>query len=187
MPAPSTCTPWPAPLNTGVTAGLRTGLLVMALGLAGCSPWAVAAPAEPAYAGVDLRAEADATDLGLPIYPGARRPPDDGDEKTAVTLGLWGGSLGFRVTVLKLLSPDGVAPIAAFYRDALARYGDVQDCGAVGRPPDAGCDGDTPPPGGRLFKVEAGKVVRVVSLKPHAGEVLIQLVRVATGRAAAGR
>ena len=166
---------------------LTTGLQAIALALALSSPWALAAPPEPSYAGVDVRAEADAAELGLPIYPGARRPPDDGDEKTAVTLGIWGGSLGFRVTVLKLLSPDPVGTIGEFYRKALARHGEVQDCGVVGRQPDPGCDGDKPPPGGRLYKVEVDKVTRVVSLKPQNGEVLIQLVRVATGRAAAAR
>lgn len=169
------------------TPRLTTGLQAVGLALALSSPWAVAAPPEPAYAGVDVRAEADATELGLPIYPGARRPPDDGDEKTAVTLGIWGGSLGFRVTVLKLLSPDRVGTIGEFYRTALARYGVVHDCGAASRQPDDACDGDKPPPGGRLYKVETDKVVRVVSLKPQDGEVLIQLVRVATGRAAAAR
>ena len=100
-----------------------------------------AAPPEPSYAGLDLRAEADASELGLPVYPGARRPPaagdGDGDEKTAVTLALWGGSLGFRVTVLKLLSPDVVPDIADFYRAALARHGEVLDCAAAGRSADA--------------------------------------------------
>ena len=78
---------------------LTTGLQAIVLALALSSPWAHAAPPEPSYAGVDVRAEADAAEVGLPIYPGARRPADDGDEKTAVTLGIWGGSLGFRVTV----------------------------------------------------------------------------------------
>ena len=36
-------------------------------------------------------------------------------------------------------------------------------------------------------KVVSGSETRVVSLKPQEGEVLIQLVRVATGRAAAAR
>lgn len=153
------------------------------------TPLLHAAPPEPSYAGLDLRAEADASELGLPVYPGARRPPaaGDGDQKTAVTLALWGGSLGFRVTVLKLLSPDVVSDIADFYRAALARHGEVLDCAAAGRSVDAGCDGDTPPPGGRLYKVVSGSETRVVSLKPQDGEVLIQLVRVATGRAAAAR
>jgi hypothetical protein len=168
-----------------LTTGLQAIALTLALALS--TPWAAAAPPEPAYAGVDVRAEADAAELGLPIYPGARRPPVDGDEKTAVTLGIWGGSLGFRVTVLKLLSPDPVGTIGEYYRTALARYGAVMDCGVVGRQADAGCEDDKPPPGGRLYKVEAGKVTRVVSLKPQDGEVLIQLVRVATGRAAAAR
>lgn len=166
---------------------LFVSLMATVLSLALATPSSMAAPPEPTYAGVDVRAEADAAELGLPMYPGARRPPSDGDEKSAVTLGIWGGSLGFRVTVLKLLSPDAIEPIANFYRAALARYGDVQDCGAVDSRPHSGCDDDKPPPGGRLYKVESDNQFRVVSLKPQNGEVLIQLVRVATGRAAATR
>jgi hypothetical protein len=146
-----------------------------------------AALAAPPYAGADLRAEADAADVGLPLYPGARPlAPHDGEDSPAVNLGIWGGSLGFRVAVIKLRSSAPMADVAAYYRQNLQRRGPMRDCArpAEGDGPD--CGKSEVPRGGHLFKAGVeDQEIRTVSLSPQDGGVLIQLVRVAFGRAAA--
>src|SRR5215469_15178357 len=63
--------------------------------------------------GFVLSDDATAQDVGLPIYPGAQRLKDSSDDSSALQMGLWGGSNGFKLVVLKLESDDSVDRIAA--------------------------------------------------------------------------
>ena len=54
--------------------------------------------------GFNLGKNASAKDVGLPIYPGARRHIDDANDSSALNMGLWGGSAGFKLFVLKMES-----------------------------------------------------------------------------------
>jgi hypothetical protein len=78
--------------------------------------------------GFNLGQNASAKDLGLPIYPGSQRHKDNSDDSPALNMGLWGGSSGFKLFVLKMESADAPDKVAAFYRKALAKYGTVLDC-----------------------------------------------------------
>ena len=78
--------------------------------------------------GFNLGKNASAKDVGLPIYPGARRHIDDANDSSALNMGFWGGSTGFKLFVLKMESADAPEKVAAFYRKALAKYGTVLDC-----------------------------------------------------------
>jgi hypothetical protein len=81
-------------------------------------------------AGFNLGKDASAKDVGLPIYPGARRHKDTNDDTSALNMGLWGGSTGFKIAVLKMETSDSLEKVDAFYRKALAKYGKVLDCSA---------------------------------------------------------
>lgn len=155
-----------------------------ALALALLTPVAQAAPP---YAGADLRAEADAADVGLPVFPGARPlAPHDGEDSSAVNLGIWGGSLGFRVAVLKVQASAPMADVAAYYRQTMQRRGPMRDCARPTEGEGPSCGKSDVPRGGHLFKAGVeDQEIRTVSLSPQDGGVLIQLVRVAFGRAAA--
>ena len=159
--------------------------------LASLAVCACAAPPSPPppYAGADFSGSVDATDIGLPLYPGARLvSPHDGSDKPALNVSIWGGSLGFRLAVVKLQSDAPIAEVARFYRSAMSRRGPWRDCSqsAAGEGPSCG-KGD-PPAGGYLFKAGVDdEEIRTVSLSPQDGGVLIQLVRVAFGREAAVR
>lgn len=72
-----------------------------------------------------------AKDLGLPIYPGARPFREKPDEDRAVQFGAWSNASGFKLVVLKLQSDEKPDKIAAFYRKALGRYGEVLNCSGV--------------------------------------------------------
>ena len=77
-----------------------------------------------------------AADLGLPVYPGAHTITDDDKHKSAdVHLGF--GDWQIRVKAVSYGSTDGQDKVAAFYKKALERYGDVITCqgnSAVGTP-----------------------------------------------------
>jgi len=146
---------------------------------------ALPAQAEGFKAGVELREQASLSEIGLPAYPGATEQRDKADDKAAVTLGLWGGSLGFKLQVRKFASGDALETVAAFYQDALAQYGEVLDCSK--RPSkrassaDEGkltCDDDAPKPGSRVFKAGSKRDFRVVSLQPKGQGVHFQMVHI---------
>jgi hypothetical protein len=77
-----------------------------------------------------------AADLGLPRYPGAQEIKDDDQQKSAdVHLGF--GQWELRVRAVSYSTNDSQEQVAAFYKKALSRYGDVITCqgnSAVGTP-----------------------------------------------------
>jgi len=151
-------------------------------------------------AGITISAQATAKEVGLPIYPGAKAHKEAGDDSNAANLGLWGGSFGFKLVVLKLESADAPDKVAAFYRKALAKYGPVLDCGnppagkapdkspdkSLGKAPDKSsdddkstkltCGDDKPDAGGQLFKSGSKEKQHIVGIKPIAGGSDFQLL-----------
>ncbi len=77
-----------------------------------------------------------ASDLGLPIYPGAQPIRGDDKHKSAdVHLGF--GEWQMRVRAVSYGTSDSQEQVAAFYKKELGRYGDVltcQDASPVGTP-----------------------------------------------------
>jgi hypothetical protein len=68
-----------------------------------------------------------ATDLGLPVYPGAEIVKDNEHEKSAdVNMGF--GEWTLRVRAVNYATPDPQDKVTAFYKKALGRYGDVITC-----------------------------------------------------------
>jgi hypothetical protein len=68
-----------------------------------------------------------AADLGLPLYPGAQAFVDDDRHKSAdVHMGF--GEWQLRVRAVSYSTPDSQDKVVAFYKKALARYGDVIFC-----------------------------------------------------------
>ena len=66
--------------------------------------------------------------LGLPVYPGAvlvkKKDKNDG----AADVNLSFGKFQLRVKAASYTTPDAPDQVAAFYRKALGRYGDVIEC-----------------------------------------------------------
>jgi hypothetical protein len=77
-----------------------------------------------------------ATDLGLPVYPGAVIVKDEDKHKSAdVHLGF--GEWELRVRAVNYETSDSQEKVADFYKKALGRYGDVIICqgnSPVGKP-----------------------------------------------------
>jgi len=142
-------------------------------------------------AGLDIHSDADAKDVGLPIYPGAVKHAEPGADSHsgAFSFGVWGESFGFKLAVVSYRSTDGVDAVAKFYRDALAQYGPVLDCTGVhgkhekhddkaDRDKPVTCDGDSVAPGGRLFKVGINRAQREFVAKPAGDGSSFTLVRI---------
>jgi hypothetical protein len=132
--------------------------------------------------------EVSAKDVGLPLYPGARPHKDDPDSSSAVQLGLWGGSSGFKLAVLTLESNDAPEEVAAFYRKALAKYGRVLDCANSSKPTtekekgnssnELGCEADRPESGGFVLKAGTKEEQHVVGIEAKGGLAVFHLVYV---------
>lgn len=73
-----------------------------------------------------------ATDVGLPVYPGATlyKNPDknDSDNDSAVDLGFSFGDIHFTVKAAEYVTHDSSAQVLAFYRKPLSHYGEVLEC-----------------------------------------------------------
>lgn len=139
---------------------------------------------QAAGAGIEFNGNSSAADIGLPAYPGATIRREDGHD--GLNLSLWGGSLGFKLALVKFNSSDPVDKVAGFYRDAMARYGTVLDCTgprpAAPAPADKkvlACNKDDKgEPGGRLYKVGTPQQQRIVNIKPVGSRVEFDLVKI---------
>jgi hypothetical protein len=75
--------------------------------------------------------------IGLPVYPGAELVKKKKNNDGAADINMSFGSFQLRVKAASFKTPDSPDMVAAFYRKALGRYGDVIDCQnnkAVGSP-----------------------------------------------------
>ena len=171
-----------------MTAFQRRRLAALAVALAGT----LAASAGHA-GGLDLHADSDAADVGLPAYPGAIKKSDRNGDPTGFSFGVWGESFGIKLAVVTYRSVDSVDKVASFYRDAMGRYGSVLDCSDVRNKPKTPhashddkadkdkpvtCDDDDFVAGGRLYKVGTNRAQRVFKATPWHDGVTFELVRV---------
>lgn len=119
--------------------------LALAAGLAGCrvhvdkdaNGQEKTVQVDTPFGGVHVNTDQiTASDLGLPVYPGADQVRDNDKHKSAdVHLGF--GEWQMRVRAVSYESADSREQVAAFYKKAMARFGDVltcQDKSPVGTP-----------------------------------------------------
>ena len=137
-------------------------------------------------AGVVVSASASAKDVGLPIYPGSKPHKDKDNDSEAANLGLWGGGSGFKLAVMKMESSDTQEKVAAFYKKALSKYGEVLDCSnppktASGTDKDDSskvltCGDDKPEKGGLVYKAGTKEKQHIVAIQPNGQGSLYQLI-----------
>jgi hypothetical protein len=79
--------------------------------------------------GVHVSKEADVSDVGLTVYPGAKlkEKDSDGSDKSA-NVNISGFGFGIKVVALEYESADAPAKVLSFYRDQLKKYGNVLEC-----------------------------------------------------------
>jgi hypothetical protein len=79
--------------------------------------------------GVHVSQQADVSDVGLTVYPGARlkdKDSDGGDKSANVNVSGFG--YGIKVVALQYESTDAPAKVISFYKDQLKKYGTVLEC-----------------------------------------------------------
>jgi hypothetical protein len=79
--------------------------------------------------GIHVSKQADISDVGLVVYPGARAKERDseGSDKSA-NVNISGFGYGLKVVALEYESDDAPAKVLSFYRDQLKKYGNVLEC-----------------------------------------------------------
>jgi hypothetical protein len=165
------------------------GVLVAALVLTPLATLSRAQEKDKDSAGIVFDAKAGAKDVGLPIYPGSRPHKEKSDDSHAVNMGMWGRGSGFKLAVMKMESDDPPEKVAAFYKNALAKYGKVLDCSnAQPASSDADkddssdkltCDDDHPDkPGELVFKTGRKQMQHIAAIQPNGKGSLYQLIAV---------
>jgi hypothetical protein len=167
-------------------AGFRlfAAMLSLALGACGAS--------EDGSRGLELgfkvNDNATARAVGLPTYPGSRPYKDDDDDSSAADIGISTPLFGLKVVATELETADKPERVAAFYRKALSKYGDVLECndaddrkreskpGADGD--EVTCDPDEPGTHSVVYKVGIEKNQRIVAIEPHGNGTRFSLVHV---------
>jgi hypothetical protein len=83
--------------------------------------------------GIHVSKQADVSDVGLAVYPGARlkEKGSDGSDKSA-NVNISGFGFGLKVVALEYQSDDAPAKVLAFYKDQLKKYGSVLECHTSG-------------------------------------------------------
>jgi hypothetical protein len=71
--------------------------------------------------------DADARTVGLPLYPGARRRPDEKNSSNA-NLAVFTEAFGAKLVIARYDSDDSPGKIVAYYREKLKKYGKVIEC-----------------------------------------------------------
>ena len=84
---------------------------------------------ETPVGGIHVSKDADVRDVGLAVYPGARKKQKDssGDEKSA-NVNISRPGFGVKVVAVEYLSDDSPDKLIAYYRDQLKEYGSVLEC-----------------------------------------------------------
>lgn len=80
------------------------------------------------FGGLSVKTDSAVTEgVGLPVYPGAEMVHDRKD-KGAADVNMNFGGFHLRVKAADYRTTDAPSQVAAFYKKALARYGDVIQC-----------------------------------------------------------
>ncbi len=140
--------------------------------------------------GFRVSGEATPRNVGLPAYPGSK-PYKGDDDSSAADIGISMPFFGLKVVAVELETSDEPKKVAAFYRKALAKYGDVLECVDGDHRDDARnknerrdgsdeltCDDDEPGTHSVVYKVGTEKNQRVVAIKPLGQGTQFSLVHV---------
>jgi hypothetical protein len=78
--------------------------------------------------GIHVSQDANPSETGLPVYPGAHLKADDSSDDKGANVNISGFGYGVKVVALDYQSDDAPSKILAFYKDQLKKYGNVLEC-----------------------------------------------------------
>jgi hypothetical protein len=113
--------------------------------------------------GIHVSKDADESDVGLPVYPGARKKEKDeqGEEKAA-NVNISAGRFGLKVVAIEYESNDPPDKLLSYYRDQLKKYGKVLECHTSGKGHDTSTGDDD---GSNDLKCEGDNKGKNIELK----------------------
>ena len=135
----------------------------------------------PAYAGsfsagISITEDVSPDKTGMRVYPGAVPVIKEKGDSESANIQFSFGDYGLKVAVVKLRSPDAPGMVGAFYRNELAQFGALLDCGNAEEAKAARakekkskaltCDSDKPRKRGILYKAGNRDDQRIVEIKP---------------------
>lgn len=84
---------------------------------------------ETPVGGIHVSKDADAREIGVPVYPGARLKEKEGDgEEKSANVNISSGLFGLKVVAIEYQSDDAPEKVIAYYKDQLKKYGNVLEC-----------------------------------------------------------
>jgi len=123
--------------------------------------------------------DADVRDVGLSVYPGARKKErGDNDHDNNAHVNISSSLFGLKVVAIEYLSDDPPAKLVDYYKDELKKYGNVLECHPNHEAPSSKmntgdsdddsklkCEGDQ---NGKTIELKAGTEPNqhIVSIKP---------------------
>jgi hypothetical protein len=122
---------------------------------------------ETPMGGLHVAQDVDVRDVGLPVYPGARRKEknnDDGNENSA-HVNISTNLFGIKVVAIEYLSDDPPEKLVAYYKDQLKKYGNVLACHTNDSHPGTNMNGVDTSGDSKKLKCEDDQKGKTVELK----------------------
>jgi hypothetical protein len=121
---------------------------------------------ETPVGGLHATKEADVRDIGLPVYPGARRKQESNDgNQNSVHLNISTSLFGIKVVAIEYLSDDPPEKLVAYYKDKLKKYGNVLECHTHDSHPGTNMNGADTSGDSKKLKCEGDQNGKTVELK----------------------
>ncbi len=121
---------------------------------------------ETPVGGLHVAKDADVRDVGLPVYPGARRreKTDDRNDNGA-HINISTSLFGIKVVAIEFLSNDPPEKLVAYYKDQLKKYGNVLECRTNDSHPGTNMNGEDTSGNSKKLKCEGDQNGKTVELK----------------------
>ncbi len=121
---------------------------------------------ETPVGGLHVTQGADVRDIGLPVYPGARRKEaSDNDHDNSAHVNISSSLFGLKVVAIEYLSDDPPEKLVTYYKDQLKKYGSVLECHTHDLHPGATMNAGDDSGDSRKLKCEADQNGKTVELK----------------------
>jgi hypothetical protein len=121
---------------------------------------------ETPVGGLHVTKGADVRDIGLPVYPGARRKEEsDDDHENSAHVNISTSLFGLKVVAIEYLSDDPPEKLIAYYKDELKKYGSVLECHTNNRHPGATMNAGDTSGDSKKLKCEDDQNGKTVELK----------------------
>jgi hypothetical protein len=121
---------------------------------------------ETPVGGLHVTNDADVRDIGLPVYPGARRKEkSDDNNPNSAHVNISTRLFGIKVVAIEYLSDDPPEKLVAYYKDQLKKYGFVLECHTNEHHPGTNMNGVDTSGDSKKLKCEDDQNGKTVELK----------------------